>query len=270
MTNNSVDRRGGRPEDPPLRLFKFRPINKFTSDIFCRGVLWFSRPDSFNDPCDCLPVFDWEASEADLRLHLLEAWGEENPTWTEGRLRAAVERAIAQEFPLRAERKSQVEREYQGRIARCGIFSTSERFDSIVMWSHYADQHRGICLELDTTALPANARFHKVQYRNERPRVNLIRDRRIANRVAAGTKSAEWQYEQEWRLALENGPVQFPTEITLPAKMVRGVILGVRIEPGDRDRVLDWCRSLPETPTIYQAQLDPSFFRVNRVVITSH
>src|SRR3954471_5525958 len=30
-----------------------------------------------------------------------------------------------------------------------GVLSLSERWNSVLMWSHYADNHRGVCIEFD-------------------------------------------------------------------------------------------------------------------------
>ena len=35
---------------------------------------------------------------------------------------------------------------------RFGVCALGERADSILMWSHYADEHAGICIEFDTEA----------------------------------------------------------------------------------------------------------------------
>lgn len=46
----------------------------------------------------------------------------------------------------------------------------SERNDSILMWSHYADSHRGVCLEYE---MPNDKDFAKVIYSNKRPTLNI-------------------------------------------------------------------------------------------------
>lgn len=256
----------------PPRLYKYRPIDKFTSDIFCRRVLWFSRPDSFTDPYDCVPVLKVEIDEEGFRDHLISTWAANHPEWVQDELIAAVAREMEDNFPPTKDELDRFREEYRNRLRSVGVFSVSERADSVVMWSHYADGHRGICLELDPSVLPPTLGFHKTIYQENRPVINVFRDWKIANRLASGIKSREWKYECEWRLVLEandNTP-QFPCEIDLPEGMLTGVVLGERIEAGDKDRVIDWCNDVSERPAIYEATLDRALFQINRNAIKSN
>jgi hypothetical protein len=76
------------------------------------------------------------------------------------------------------------------------------------MWSHYADEHRGICLEYDTTQIPHPA-IGPVDYRSPRSvkasdliewKINASSEaeRRVHNRYFFA-KSPQWRYEKEWR-----------------------------------------------------------------------
>ena len=75
------------------------------------------------------------------------------------------------------------EGEDDGNVLRASCFS--ERNNSLLMWGHYADNHRGICIKFKS--LPYGAHyllplvsdyslpFHKVNYKDERPKpVNLL------------------------------------------------------------------------------------------------
>lgn len=253
----------------PPSLYKYRPINKFTSDIFCRGVLWFSRPESFSDPYDCHPVIDMEIDKDGFRDHLSSTWSANHPEWSQEELAAAVERQVQQGYPLDEDEKNQFKEDYLERLRSIGVFPTCERADNVVMWSHYAENHRGICLEFDPSTMPQNIEFHKIKYRKKRQVINLFRDWKIANRLASGVKSLEWKYENEWRMVLEANEKtpSFPCEIDVPEGMITGVILGTRIEERDRERVIDWCHALSRRPTIYETTLDSHKFQINRWAI---
>lgn len=83
-----------------------------------------------------------------------------------------------------------------------------------LMWSHYADNHRGLCIEYDFSAFdPFTARvtFAPVIYSPNRPQVpeKLLNDvatdqlDRQDYRFLASTlftKDSVWQYESEWRI----------------------------------------------------------------------
>ena len=75
------------------------------------------------------------------------------------------------------------------------------------MWSHYADSHRGLCIEyeIDPNAHPY---FGPVQYTVEHQATQLeeiLRDSNSAVRKYYFDKSAPWRYEREWRLLTIKG-----------------------------------------------------------------
>jgi hypothetical protein len=105
------------------------------------------------------------------------------------------------------------------------ILSLSEVPDSILMWSHYAESHKGFVLELDATdpffdqkTFPNDSLrcVHKVLYEHDRPSQAhfetkyWLRTRKDASKdlleymagVLLLTKSSDWAYEQEWRMVI--------------------------------------------------------------------
>ena len=110
------------------------------------------------------------------------------------------------------------------------VLSLSELNDNILMWSHYADSHMGICLEL--TFQPSEE-LHQVQYSDRRPRFYFTdvreQDRnpyRFGNSVLSTlkTKATQWAYEMEWRCVDFGGRGERP----MPDGMLSGIIFGCR------------------------------------------
>jgi Protein of unknown function (DUF2971) len=99
-----------------------------------------------------------------------------------------------------------------------GIFCSSANKDSLLMWSHYADHHRGVVLELrpDIETDSALLASRPVRYSNERPLLyrsardllekSLFMSPEDSARAIVEpliyTKSTEWAYEAEYRLAI--------------------------------------------------------------------
>ena len=80
--------------------------------------------------------------------------------------------------------------------------------DSIPMWSHYANHHKGIAIGLDTRdrCLRFGSPLCKVEYRNRRVSLNRqgtsgpkARLQRVIQMIR--TKSRDWKYEQEYRFS---------------------------------------------------------------------
>jgi hypothetical protein len=82
-----------------------------------------------------------------------------------------------------------------------GVTCFSETPDNTLLWSHYGGDHRGLCLEFDTSS-PWLSKLHKVRYTDEIPEFNVAdelggENSRIVEPLL--TKAACWSYEEEWR-----------------------------------------------------------------------
>lgn len=86
-----------------------------------------------------------------------------------------------------------------------------------LMWSHYADSHKGICIEYDfSECLGADCQPMPVYYSNARPKFpwkvavdhspEIQREATIHFMDALLTKDEAWSYENEWRLLIKAEP----------------------------------------------------------------
>jgi hypothetical protein len=78
-----------------------------------------------------------------------------------------------------------------------------ECHDSLLMWAHYADSHKGLCLQLKyfPEKRPEGCAFEKVHYSTRYPRIDGAKTDDISTvKNLFFTKSVEWLYEKEWRL----------------------------------------------------------------------
>lgn len=87
-----------------------------------------------------------------------------------------------------------------------GICSFSEIDDSITMWGHYADKHKGICLEFDANS-EVFAQAVKVKYSNNIYCIDINNSSDLSEEhlLKHGYdllfhKSVDWSYEREWRI----------------------------------------------------------------------
>ena len=94
-----------------------------------------------------------------------------------------------------------------GDLKGIGVISLSETCDNLLMWSHYADEHRGMVLELDTS----DSFFAKKTEHHRHLRRVKYRKQRLTEKHPEKTdyeslmdlffiKSDDWQYEKEYRL----------------------------------------------------------------------
>ncbi len=89
--------------------------------------------------------------------------------------------------------------------ANSGIICFSENWRSPVQWSHYGDNHKGLCLGFDIPDIS----LHKVKYNRKVTPFN--RNSLIGNISAqekmmihcVTTKFTHWKYEREWRMFVD-------------------------------------------------------------------
>lgn len=78
----------------------------------------------------------------------------------------------------------------------------SECNDSILMWSHYADNHRGICIEYDLTN-SIHQKLYPVIYTHLPIDCSNLEDPDLAWLVSILDKYDIWKYEKEWRIVFD-------------------------------------------------------------------
>lgn len=104
--------------------FKYRPINKRLIESLITGEVYFSSPEQLNDPFDC---------QIDIKKSLNTAINKVQGNQKKALL--SIQQKLDNIF-------SEVEKD----IKTFGVWSCSLELENSLMWSHYGDEHRGICL----------------------------------------------------------------------------------------------------------------------------
>ena len=129
-------------------------------------------------------------------------------------------------------------------LFRIGCLSANHK--SPLMWSHYADSHRGFCVEYDF-GVPDQSTLSllplPVLYSQDRPLVpwyvafnNTPESAMAANKeILLGllTKDSSWEYEKEWRLLID---AKQPALCQMPK--ITCVYLGACISEANRERII--------------------------------
>lgn len=247
-------------------LYKFR--SRETSDelerverIFSNGELYFAGRKQFNDPFDCLPSVSTEFTETELFEYTERIAAEQRPD-VSAPIRSQLNRETARDF-FSGRRRDEIIKNLRRQIElvanQPGILSLTRQVDHVLMWSHYADSHKGICLRfMATDTTPYFGQAQKVAYQDERPALNLVRDPpEVILTKALLTKAKFWSYEDEYRIL---DPFKGPGLQEFPRELLDGVFLGASIETEVRSRVLlSVQQSLPHVE-IHQASFHPEKF----------
>ena len=136
---------------------------------------------------------------------------------------------------------------------KAGILSLSERRDDILMWSHYANGHRGLCLGFAASDNdPFFARALPVVYSAAQPVFDPRDDDFRASEKVVLTKSEHWSYEREWRITETRGKGPY----VFPAEALTTVIFGCRATEADKKKVRNWIKDRGLNPSLFQAVED--------------
>lgn len=248
----------------PVRLYKYRAIPHHKSEpirkklrrplvrLLLHNELWMAPTVSFNDPFDGRAGYDILERGDKLRA-LMNAHARRLAVEDGG----SADVRISEEAVLYPERLLRILEVHHEKMRNTlGICALTTDAHNPLMWSHYSDEHRGICVQFDVSRDLRNLFGHPVEYSNTFP---VIRDlfRPTADRadlLPFLRKSEHWSYEKEWRL-VDPHHVREP-RVFLPEALT-AVLFGLRTPKEDKEYVLRLLdereRKYKVCPAIYDA-----------------
>jgi len=134
------------------------------------------------------------------------------------------------------------------------IDDTNIHPDNILMWSHYSDNHYGICL-----GLRKNAIIYKVNYAKEFPELDLNEEKLPLELQAffiLHRKHKSWAYENEYRAInadIQNGPLSCGRSYE-----IERIYFGLRTSKGEIDLIKNIASG--RNINFYQAKLKSNNF----------
>ncbi|HIF5801342.1 TPA: DUF2971 domain-containing protein [Vibrio parahaemolyticus] len=256
----------------PKLLYKYRAINDYSLQNLEEDSIWLSEPRNFNDPYDCsftkkdeLDLYDSSvvldmalksgiiSNEDQISIEAILS--SETPTTTLMELSYPDRPEYAQ--AMGDVLSTVIKEQGLGIISELSenmkqafkVCCFSEDPKSILMWSHYADYHKGFCIAYDFGELGnedlRTRVLYPVIYSNSMFDASGIfsRNKTVNNILyinqAALIKSLEWQYEKEWRLVFGNGTLA--EEMGYQVPKAKFVILGTKIAKKDADKIIEIC-----------------------------
>ena len=226
------------------RLYKYSPFSTNLLSALVSGQLWYSKATSFNDPFDCA-VINYQRQfelgrERAIKKILRRPSAPPQATESEKRITEALQRIHNQFITHRSEHDNcisgllaETSATLQESLYDFGVLCLTADPRSILMWSHYAANHTGVCLEFERTkGSKLEVDVKPVRYVSRRypsKNSNLVFD-----------KFDGWKYEQEWRLLENHGDRLYP----FPGPL-RSIICGAKMQKES----IAVIRNLVESPT---------------------
>ena len=248
-------------EKAVLSLYKFRVLGNIShEEILTSNMLSFPSPNNFNDPFDCaIPIHYGHGTKKEITHYWEEHLTKSRPDLNrKERKESAIN--IYNEIRKGEERTLKIQ---EGIILdTIGVFSLSGNYKSILLWSHYANSHRGFCVGLNVMKLKRFCQkeyveqqevisLEEVGYQDKYPVINAYRmsnDERLKCQLL--TKSPEWGYEKEYRLIWFMGSNR---KLKIDDGIIRRVILGCKMIPNDKDKIISILKARKDKVHLYQA-----------------
>lgn len=236
----------------PAHLYKYRRFNEETISIIVNSAIYFAKADDFNDPFDCKVRFNYEGTDEEWRTALTQMLTQHHPELSIEVICRMVDSKM-KEGGHRDLKLLESAEDYarRGQIDSKGILCLTASPTNILMWSHYADNHNGCCLEFSTTT-----RIFKdaepVDYAPEYPKVRYLDSfgkPDIHARLTLRTKSILWSYEEEWRVLSSKGPDLYKYD----KDSLTGVICGYWMKPENADLIRNLVKDRTPKIALYRA-----------------
>jgi Protein of unknown function (DUF2971) len=211
-------------------LYKYQTLSAYSLASLVNGTVWLAKPKSFNDPFDCALTLDRSRYKESVMHAITVAMERAKPL-------GLKRKQLVDIWPGDKEAFEEFRDNLKNLFQEIGILCLSEVPNSMLMWSHYANHHRGFCVEYDFNASSQLRMLaDKVQYSDEIPSLTAA-DFDGPNKEKATdslwlTKASCWSYEQEWRVMMTHGDraYQAPSSI-------QSVTFGARMPEADRTMI---------------------------------
>lgn len=260
---------------PPAKLYKYFATTR--SGIFDNWLIRFTQPDALNDPFEMKPHIAgfgspedelaaatdrWEEHARERYAELVEQYGN-RVSFADFRARiekdraSMIQKAIAELPKHHTEMAVTINKLLNDNV---GVLSLCSHPDSLLMWPHYGDSHRGFVVEFDTSSpffrqerppehidtseeeaghfAEEYGRLRAVTYSSERPSVAATK----LSFDSLLTKGLDWKYEDEWRMLM---PLQYADENEASDDLGFPICL-FKIPPSAITKVIVGCAAAPE------------------------
>lgn len=149
-----------------------------------------------------------------------------------------------------------------------GVFCFSRKWSNPVLWSHYAEKHRGLCLGFDIPdKWVKEVKYRKTRLRPEPENFQPSNDKETFGYKLLTTKFSHWKYEDEVRLVVKLEDAQNEEDkYFLPyceALKLREVIIGSRSDLLI-DQILDIVPPGRGKVSVYHAGLSCHSYKIVR------
>ncbi len=265
----------------PSKLYKYRPVNKYSINNLQEDTVWLNSPNDYNDPYEFYEKIDFEAVNREItKKHFDELI--ERMTSKVQISQEIIDKAKESDKPIEMIGKDLMkENQYtdlkietffnfisdytaknnQRLISEklefiqdsMKVSSFCEENSQFLMWSHYADSHKGFCIEYDIDHWNRSDFKRRILfpiiYQEEvydstphlLKSINQTEWNNLYPLLSGSTKSKNWEYEKEWRFIINIG-ASFQRQ-NYPMDCQSKIFLGHKISIVHKKEIVEICKN---------------------------
>jgi hypothetical protein len=271
--------------DYPEIVYKYRNWRQqFQKDVLEKNHLFLTSPLYFNDPFDCRIPKNFLSLDTPEKI---EEYANEV-------VKRLSENIIQMGKNVELERKKIIsdltdnledfhegnaKYRYSQQDKYYGVLSLSTEWNSILMWSHYGDFHKGVCYGFWENKLRESDLFGKgglviYNQKNDYPSISPLHENNIINGFTeTHIKAYEWQYENEYRLfkllfpetSTDKPPSDKERVRKIPDSFFAEIILGISMPEPHKSEIIKIAEQ--KNIKVFQAKKNPQKFEITRTEI---
>lgn len=213
----------------PTVLYKYMNLDGIRK-VLENKTLKFSKRTNFNDVYECEGHIRSDYSQEDWVNHYIKLG-------MKGEDATCLAREIMSN-PLKAAKT--IKMAIEDKRDKLGILCLTQDKENLLMWAHYADEHKGVCLEFDimkdlhTFCFPK-----KVDYSDDYLEIDFFNNPSSVTDVIFH-KSKVWEYEKEYRVV----EIDFPN-MTKPLnpQALTGIYFGCRCSEHNINKIKEMAKT---------------------------
>lgn len=251
-----------------MTLYKYRSLSdeaiKWTKRILTEQELFYASVKTFNDPFDGRVYLKFDGSYdkvlgAQARVQFDMNLEDGFETSSLGQAFDLVKEKITEDDINDSKYQSKKLHNVQELFNSKGVLSLANNSNNILMWSHYGNNHNGICFGFDTSNKQVFKNLKKVRYQSHFEELWgwLYTDDEIVENILY-TKSHQWSYENEYRCINEKvEPINF--DMNSLKEIIFGCIVNEKII--EEFRIL--AKESGFTGKFYRSIIDKKAYKLN-------
>jgi hypothetical protein len=163
----------------------------------------------------------------------------------------------------KSKKEDKLEDDIRNKFSSIGVCCFTRNVNSILMWSHYASNHKGFCVEYNYNSRINGINPLDVNYSNSFVKADFYKDKQDALFHMVFTKAKQWEYEEELRSINSHFTDNNSRKVPFLKEDIRAIYMGVNCYESTRVEIVEIANLVFNGKiTLFQGELSDSNFEI--------